>query len=81
MSEQNKHAEMTLGEITEWEMLTGNPIDDLMGGNKPRGRNLAATVYIIKKRTDSNFTMEDASKFTMTEAFKIMNGVFDPKEE
>jgi len=80
MSEQtNELTEMTLGEVTEWELLTGTPIDDLMSDKKPRGRSLTATVYIIKKRTDPNFTMEDASKFTMTEAFAIMSGAMHPK--
>jgi len=82
MSEQNTEPEeMTLAEVSEWEQLTGTPIDDLMAEAKPRGRALTATVYIIKKRTDPNFSMVDAAQLTMTEALKLVRGTTNPKGE
>jgi len=82
MSEQNNEPEeMTLGEVAEWEQLTGVPIDDLMANGKPRGRALTATVYIIKKRTQPDFTMADAANFTMTEAHGLIRGTTNPKGE
>lgn len=80
MNEQNQeHSEMTLGEVAEWEQLTGVPIDDLMANDKPRGRSLTATVYILKKRTEPNYTMADAAKLTMTQATELIRGTTNPK--
>lgn len=81
MSEdKNTVEEMTLAEVAEWEQITGQPIDDLMGNGKPRGRALAAMAFIVMKRSNPNYTMADASKLTMTKAIEIMTGATDPKE-
>lgn len=82
MTEQNNEpSEMTLAEVAEWEQLTGTPIDDLMANGKPRGRSLTATVYILKKRTQPDYTMADASQLTMTQAHALIRGTTNPKAE
>lgn len=70
---------LTLEETETLEQLTGYSIDSLMDAGNPRGKVLKCFVWIIKKRTDPNYTIEQASKVTLAEAFAIFNGESDPK--
>lgn len=70
---------LTLEETETLEQLTGFSIDSLMDTGNPRGKVLKCFVWIIKKRNDPNYTIEQASKVTLKEAFAIFNGDADPK--
>jgi hypothetical protein len=70
---------LTLEETETLEQLTGLSIDSLMDAGNPRGRVLKSFVWIINKRTDPNYSIEQAAKVTLKEAFALFNGDTDPK--
>ena len=47
---------LTLDEVETIELLTGTSIDQLMDAGQAKGKALKAILYVIKKRTDPNFT-------------------------
>jgi hypothetical protein len=71
---------MTLNEIEQIELLTGRSIDSIMDDGAPRGRVFKAIIFIFKKRTDPNFTFEQAGEFSMEQATALFSGDDDPKE-
>jgi hypothetical protein len=73
---------MTLNEIEQIENLAGRNIDSIMKDDAPRGRTLKAIIYTFKKRTDPNFTIEQAGAFSLQEASELIGGDdTDPKDE
>jgi hypothetical protein len=71
---------MTLNEIEQIELLTGRSIDSIMDDGAPRGRVFKAIIFVFKKRTDPNFTFEQAGEFSMEQATALFSGDDDPKE-
>jgi hypothetical protein len=71
---------MTLNEIEQIELLTGRSIDSIMDDGAPRGRVFKAIIFVFKKRTDPNFTFEQAGEFSMEQATALFSGDEDPKE-
>lgn len=71
---------MTLAEIEQIELMTGRNIDSIMDNDSPRGRALKAIIFIFKKRTDPNFTIEQAAAMSLSEATALFAGDDDPKE-
>lgn len=72
---------MTLNEIEQIELLTGRNIDSIMGDDAPRGRAFKAIIFIYKKRTDPNFTFEQAGNLSLEQASALFGGdEEDPKE-
>lgn len=72
---------MTLNEIEQIELLTGRSIDSIMDDGAPRGRVFKAIIFVFKKRTDPDFTFEQAGEFSMEQATALFSGDEDPKEE
>ena len=70
---------MTLHEIEQIELLTGRSIDSIMDDGAPRGRAFKAIIFVFKKRTDPNFTFEQAGEFSMEQATALFSGDDDPK--
>jgi hypothetical protein len=71
---------MTLEEVATAEQLAGVAIDEMLDDEKLKGKSLTALVYVIKKRNDAAFTMDDAKKYTLRQALDIVKGkVEDPK--
>ena len=70
---------MTLDEIEQIEQLTGRGIDSIMAEGAPRGRAFKAIIFITSKRTNPNFTFEDAGKLSLEEAAALFGGEEDPK--
>lgn len=71
---------LTLGEMALVEEITGHNLDDT---NQPRGKYLAALVTVIRKRTNPEFTLEDAWSMDVTEVEAIVNDftdALDPKD-
>ena len=58
---------MTLGEIQTLEELTDMSIDDLFADGKPRGKAMRAIAFIVKRRTDKNYTFEETDSITMND--------------
>jgi hypothetical protein len=71
---------LTLAEVETIELITGSSIDQLMDAGQPKGKALKAIIFVIRKRTDSNFTLEDAGKIPLREAQAAFLGPEDPKE-
>ena len=63
---------MTLGEIDFIETFTGTPIGKLNDEDRPQAKSLIAMAAVIKKREDPSFTVEDATKLTMTQLQEII---------
>lgn len=70
---------LTLEETETLEQLTGLSIDTLMDTGNPRGKVLKSFVWIINRRNNPNYSIEDAAKVTLKEAFDLFNGDIDPK--
>jgi len=71
---------LTLNEVETIELITGSSIDQLMDAGQPKGKAMKAIIFIMKKRTDPNFTLEQAGALSMTEANAMFAGETDPKE-
>jgi hypothetical protein len=71
---------LTLEEVETIELITGTSIDQIMDAGQPKGKALKAIIFIIKKRTDSNFTLEEAGRVKLSEAQAAFLGAEDPKE-
>lgn len=70
---------LTLSEVETIEMITGSSIDQIMEAGSPKGKALKAIIFTIKKRTDPNFTLEQAGDFKMSDVNALLV-VDDPKE-
>jgi len=71
---------LTLNEVETIELITGSSIDQLMDAGQAKGKAMKAIIFIMKKRTDPNFTLEQAGSLSMTEANAMFAGETDPKE-
>ena len=71
---------LTLNEVEQIELITGNSIDQLLDAGQAKGKAMKAMIFIMKKRIDPDFTLEQAGQISMTEANSLFAGVADPKE-
>jgi hypothetical protein len=71
---------LTLNEVEQIELITGSSIDQLMDAGQAKGKAMKAIIFIMKKRTDPNFTLEQAGALSMNEANALFAGETDPKE-
>jgi len=71
---------LTLEEVEQIELIAGTSIDQLMEVGSPKGKALKAIIFVIKKRTDPNFTLEQAGKIPLKDAQNAFMGESDPKE-
>jgi hypothetical protein len=71
---------LTLNEVEQIELITGNSIDQILDAGQPKGKAMKAIIFIMKKRIDPNFTIEQAGQISMTEANSLFAGESDPKE-
>lgn len=74
---------LTLGEISYVEDLAGLPISAIADPEQKKGKALAALAYIIKRRSNPQFTFKDAEGLTMAEVTALIGdgqGGEDPKE-
>lgn len=56
---------LTVGEIEEIEEITGYPIDKVFDGDRPRGKVLRAIGFVVKRRENPDFTLEDAGRLVV----------------
>jgi hypothetical protein len=71
---------LTLNEVEQIELITGVSIDQILDAGNPKGKAMKAIIFIMKKRLDPNFTIEQAGNLSMTEANALFAGEDDPKE-
>lgn len=72
---------LTLNEVEQIETITGRSIEDIMDQGAPRGKAFKAVIYIMGKRKDPNFTLDQAGQVSLEEAAQMFAGEDDPKEE
>jgi hypothetical protein len=65
---------LTMGEISKVEELSGLPIGALAEDDKPKGKLMAALAFVIKRREDPKFTLEAANNMTMEEITALLMG-------
>ena len=81
MTNQNFDFEsLTLNEVEQIELITGNSIDQILDAGQAKGKAMKAIIFIMKKRLDPNFTLEQAGSISMSEANALFAGEADPKE-
>lgn len=68
---------LTLDEVETIENLTGVSIEKLADDKAPKGKNLKALIFVLMRRNDPSFTMEQAGAYTLTSAMSFFGG--DPK--
>jgi hypothetical protein len=71
---------LTLEEVELIENLTNSSIDEAFGNGKPKGKALSSFVWVILKRKDPNYKMEDAKKITLKQALEMIKGDEEKKE-
>jgi hypothetical protein len=71
---------LTLEEVELIENLTNTGIDEAFGSGKPKGKALAAFIWVVKKRDNPNYKMEDAKKVSLKDALATIQGE-DAKKE
>ena len=71
---------LTLEEVELIENLTNSSIDEAFGDGKPKGKALSAFVWVVQKRTNPNYKMEDAKKLSLKEALSMIQGEETKKE-
>jgi hypothetical protein len=71
---------LTLNEVEQIELITGNSIDQILDAGQAKGKAMKAIIFIMKKRVDPNFTLEQAGSISMSEANALFAGGADPKE-
>jgi hypothetical protein len=71
---------LTLEEVELIENLTNSSIDEAFDNGKPKGKALAAFVWVVTKRSNPNYKMEDAKKVSLKDALGIIKGDEEKKE-
>ena len=69
---------LTLGELEEIEEISGRPGGAELGRGTPSMRTLLAIVYVMKRRSDPNFTLDDARAMQISTV--KLEARQDPKE-
>jgi len=72
--------QLTLGEVTKLEELSGLSINSMADNDQPKGKFMAAFAYVVHKRVDPKFTFEQANKLTMSEAQALVFGDTETEE-
>jgi hypothetical protein len=70
--------ELTLGEIETIEEIVGRDVLRELGRGTPGAKTLIAVVYVIKRRSDPDITLDDVRRMNVN-ALRI-SGQTDPKE-
>ena len=65
---------LTLEEVEIIENLTNESIDEAFANGKPKGKVLKAFIWVVMKRENPKFTMEEASKYTLKQALSMVSG-------
>lgn len=71
---------LTLEEVEVIENLTNSSIDEAFGNGKPKGKALSVFVWVILKRNNPNYKIEDAKKLSLKEALEMIKGDETKKE-
>lgn len=70
---------LTLDEVEVIENLLGASIDEAFGDGKPKGKALKVFAWMITKRSNPSYTIEQASKLSLKDALSMIQG--DPEKK
>lgn len=73
-------SKLTLGEIAQIEDISGLPVSALADDDKPKAKSLIALAYVMTKRTNPQFTINEAEALTMEDLQAFMAGGDDTPE-
>jgi hypothetical protein len=65
---------LTLEEVELIENLTNLSIDEAFQNGKPKGKALSAFVWVVLKRDNPNYKMEEAKKVSLKDALEMIKG-------
>jgi hypothetical protein len=71
---------LTLEEVEIIENLTNSSIEQAFTDGKPKGKALSAFVWVVLKRDNPNYKMEDAKKISLKDALGMIKGDEEKKE-
>jgi hypothetical protein len=71
---------LTLEEVEVIENLINTSIDEAFDNGKPKGKALSAFVWVVGKRSNASYKMEDAKKVSLKEALSMIKGDDSKKE-
>jgi hypothetical protein len=71
---------LTLEEVELIENLTNTSIEQAFTDGKPKGKALSAFVWVVLKRDNPNYKMEDAKKISLKDALGMIKGDEEKKE-
>ena len=66
--------DLTVGEVIEIEEISGLPIDELQKEGTPKGKVLLAMMFVVKKREDPDFTVDQARSLPVAFANDMLAG-------
>ncbi len=73
---------LTLGEIARIESIAEAPLANLADDNAPKGALLSALAFVMKRREDPKFTLDQAKELTMLDIEALLaDGDSDAKKE
>ena len=72
--------DLTLGDVEEVEKYAGQPLASLADATSNKGRLMTALAWVIKRKEDPKFSIEDAKKMPMGDITKLLNQE-DPTQE
>ena len=65
---------LTLEEVELIENLTNSSIEQAFQDGKPKGKALSAFVWVVLKRDNPSYKMEDAKKISLKDALSMIKG-------
>ena len=71
---------LTLGDVEEVEKYAGQPLASLADAESNKGRLMTALAWVIKRKEDPKFSIDDAKKMPMGDITKLLNET-DPTQE
>jgi len=71
---------LTLEEVELIENLLDESIDQAFSNGKPKGKALKIFTWVVIKRDNPKFTIEEASKYTLNQALAMIQGDEAKKE-
>lgn len=71
---------LTLEEVEIIENLTNSSIDEAFSNGKPKGKALTAFVWVVLKRNNPSYKIEEARKLSLKEALDLVKGDEEKKE-
>jgi hypothetical protein len=66
--------QLALDEVETIENIAGVAIDKIVRDGVPKGKNLKAIMFVLKRRENPDFKIEDAGKFTVADVTAIFGG-------